>query len=130
MLPETPRNSLSYPRDGLEVSTPHQGRNRWFTSCANAPAGRPHVPPSLLEGRHEPTPLPQEPRKPSLGGGARDIESLILPGLVIVVLVVLFATGWWLTIVGWASDLIAWASDLILERFKEQAEQIGTTQPE
>ena len=37
---------------------------------------------------------------------ARDIESLILPGLVIVVLVVLFATGWWLTIVGWASDLI------------------------
>ena len=31
---------------------------------------------------------------------ARDTNSLILPGLVIVVLVVLFATGWWLTIVG------------------------------
>ena len=61
---------------------------------------------------------------------ARDINSLILPGLVIVVLVILYATGWWLAISGWAGDLIAWASDLILERFKEQAEQIGTTQLE
>ena len=37
---------------------------------------------------------------------ARDIESLIWSGLVIMVLVVLLTTGWWLTIVGWASDLI------------------------
>ena len=60
---------------------------------------------------------------------ARDTNSLIWSGLVIVVLVILYATGWWLAISGWAGDLIAWASDLILERFKEQAEQIGTAQP-
>ena len=50
---------------------------------------------------------------------ARDTESLILSGLLIVVLVVFFATGWWLTIVGWASDLIL-----------GQVEQTGNTQPE
>ena len=65
---------------------------------------------------------------------ARDINSLILSlilsGLVIVVVVILYATGWWLTISGWAGDIIAWAVDPILEQFKEQAEQIGNTQPE
>ena len=61
---------------------------------------------------------------------AHDIDSLILPGLVIVVVVILYATGWWLTISGWAGGIIAWAVDPILEQFKEQAEQIGNTQPE
>ena len=30
---------------------------------------------------------------------------------------------------GWGGDIIAWAGDLILEQFKEQAQQIGNTQP-
>ena len=49
---------------------------------------------------------------------ARDIESLILPGLVIVVLVILYATGWWLAISGWAGDLLL-----------EHVVEIGSTQP-
>ena len=50
---------------------------------------------------------------------ARDTESLILSGLVLVVLVVIFATGWWLPIVGWAGDLLV-----------DQIEKIGNNQPE
>ena len=50
---------------------------------------------------------------------ARDTNSLILPGLVIVVLVILYATGWWLAISGWVGDLIL-----------EQIKKIGNTQPE
>ena len=57
---------------------------------------------------------------------ARDTNSLILPGLVIVVLVILYATGWWLAISGWAGDLSGWVGDLILEQIKK----IGNTQPE
>ena len=50
---------------------------------------------------------------------ARDTEQLIWSALVLVVLVVLYATGWWLIIVGWASGLLL-----------GQIEQIGNTQPE
>ena len=50
---------------------------------------------------------------------ARDTNSLIWSSLVIVVLVILYATGWWLAISGWAGDLIS-----------GQVEQIGNTQPE
>ena len=57
---------------------------------------------------------------------ARDTNSLIWSGLVIVVLVILYATGWWLAISGWAGDLSGWAGDLILEQIKK----IGNTQPE
>ena len=54
---------------------------------------------------------------------ARDVEELLRLGLFLPVFGVLWATGW-------GGDIIAWAGDLILEQFKEQAEQIGTTQPE
>ena len=37
---------------------------------------------------------------------ARDTEQLIWSALVLVVLVILYATGWWLAISGWAGDLI------------------------
>ena len=57
---------------------------------------------------------------------ARDTNSLIWSGLVIMVLVILYATGWWLAISGWAGDLSGWASDVILG----QVEQIGGTQSE
>ena len=50
---------------------------------------------------------------------ARDTEQLIWSALVLVVLVILYATGWWLAISGWAGDLIS-----------GQVEQIGNTQPE
>ena len=57
----------------------------------------------------------------------RDVEELVRVGLLLLVFLPVFGVLW---ATGWAGDLIAWASDLILERFKEQAEQIGTTQPE
>ena len=49
---------------------------------------------------------------------ARDTNSLILPGLAIVVLVILYATGWWLAISGWAGDILL-----------EHVVEIGSTQP-
>ena len=57
---------------------------------------------------------------------ARDTEQLIWSALVLVVLVILYATGWWLAISGWAGDLIAWAGDLLLDQIKN----IGNMQPE
>lgn len=57
---------------------------------------------------------------------ARDVEELVRVGLLLLVFLLVFgvlvATGWW-------TAIFAWAGDLILEQFKEQAEQIGTTQP-
>ena len=50
---------------------------------------------------------------------ARDTEQLIWSALVLVVLVILYTTGWSLAISGWAGDLIL-----------GQVEQIGNSQPE
>ena len=58
---------------------------------------------------------------------ARDVEELVRVGLLLLVFLPMFGVLW---ATGWGGDIIAWAGDLILERFKEQAEQIGTTQPE
>ena len=50
---------------------------------------------------------------------ARDTRQLIWSGLLVVVLVVLYATEWWLTVSDWASDLII-----------DQIERIAETRPE
>ena len=57
---------------------------------------------------------------------ARDVEEVVRVVLLLLVFLLVFGVLW---ATGWGGDIIAWASDLILERFKEQAEQIGTAQP-
>ena len=49
---------------------------------------------------------------------ARDTEQLIWSALVLVVLVILYATGWWLAISGWAGDILL-----------EHVVEIGSTKP-